>query len=247
MENIGNMVPISVIATNICNNFGDSDRKYFGEHLTNIIDVYKFLHIYLMDDVGVKTVTLSPENITDLPCDFIRETKIGIINPFGRIATMSVDKNLRVPPCTTNSHVDNAIACINDGTAPKEFFPFYNTYDVVGKYIGELKGYSCALNSLGYFNCDRKNGVMIVSPHIPENQNIIMEYISDGISNGLELVPTELVDCITNGAKSRFCLDKKDNRWEAFEQKHQVAYANVNRLYRARPISVYAQLFKTLN
>lgn len=247
MAERANMVPISVIATGICDNFGDSDRKYFGEHLKNIIATYHFLHVFLSNQVSVKTITLSPDNIVDLPCDFVRETKMGIINPYGRIATLSIDKNLRAPViCTTQSQVEAAINNINCNTAPPDFYPFYNAYDRNNDYIGQLKGYSCAVNNLGYFNIDKENGVLIVSPNLPESQNIILEYISDGISQGLELVPIELVSCITNKSKAMFCLDKKDNREATYENLYQVDYKNVKRLYMAQRISVYASLFKTL-
>lgn len=248
MAKQANMVPINVIAVGICDNFGDSTRKYFGEHLKNIISAYHFLHLFLTQDVAVKTITLSPDNIVDLPCNFVRETKIGIINEFGRIATMSVDKNLRLPSTTltTQGQVDCALTDIECGTAPDDFYSFYNAYDRDSNYVGELRGYSCSLNSLGYFNIDRENGVLICSPHIPKDQNIIMEYISDGISDGLALVPIELVSCITNKAKAMFCLDKKDNRAPTFEELYQQAYRNAKRLYLAQRINVYANLFKTL-
>lgn len=242
------MVPVSVIATNICLNFGDSDRKYFGEHMVNIIEVYKFMHIYLMDDVSAQSIILNAENISSLPCDFVRETKVGIINKSGRIATMSIDKNLRVAPtCKTRADVELALCSIDDGSCAPDCFSFYNTYDPARNYIGEQRGYACALNDLGYFNIDRKKQILTCDPaNLPEGESIIMEYISDGISAGLELVPVELVDCITKACKSRYCLDKGDNRWQAFEQQYQVAYKNVKTLCRARKISVYAQLFKTL-
>lgn len=248
MSKPGNMVPIAVLATNICMNFGDTDRKYFGEHLTNIIEIYKEFHIKgLIDGVSVQTVTLSPDNIIDLPCDYLRYTKIGIINANGRLATMNIDRNLRVPPpVTTESQLIAVLNDINCGTATGECFPFYNTYDVERNYIGEVRGYACALNNLGYFNPIRKDGIMVVSPNIPANVNILMEYISDGISEGLELVPTEMTLCITNGAKAKFCLDKRDPRAGSFQQMHELNYRDVKKLYRAKPAKIYGQLFKTL-
>lgn len=248
MSKPGNMVPIAVLATNICMNFGDTDRKYFGEHLTNIIEIYKEFHIKgLIDGVSVQTVTMSPDNIVDLPCDFIKETKIGIINANGRLATMSIDKNLRVkPPVTSDTQLSAVLDSIDCGTAPKDYYSYYNTYDVEKNYVGELRGYACALNNLGYFNPIRKDGIMVVSPNIPANVNIIMEYISDGISEGLELVPTEMTLCITNKAKAMFCMDKKDPRAAGFQQMHELNYRDVKKLYRAKPAKIYGQLFKTL-
>lgn len=244
MRESANMVPISVIATDICDNFGDSDRKYFGEHLKNIISVYKTLYIFLMNNVNVKTLAFENNTIIDLPCDFVRETKIGVINDQGRIATLSIDKNLRIPvPKRTHKEVSAAIEEAMLGSAIAEFLPFYNYYGFDGNYIAEMRGYSCALNNLGYFNVDREERTLVIS-NIPENLDIIMEYKSDGVSEGLHLVPTELVNCITSKCKSKFCLDKKDNRFQAYQLEHELEYKLVKRLYNATPIDIYAQLFK---
>lgn len=241
------MVPVSVIATNICQNFGDTTRKFFGEHMTNIIEVYKFLSMFLIEDVNVQTVILSPDNLGALPCDFIRETKIGVINPLGRIAVMSLDANLRVPPkVTTDTQVQNALNTVWNGTCKNEFFTFYNTWDTNKNYIGQRLGFACALNPRGYFKPDRKNGVIIINETVADGNNIIMEYISDGISNGLRLVPSELVSCITNGAKARFCLDKNDNRASSFQIIHENDFRNARDLYVTKPINMYAELMRTI-
>lgn len=245
-ERRSNMVPISVIARDICDNFGDSDGKYMGEHLKNIIKTYKELYMFLMNNVSVKSQVMPCDNIIELPCDFVRETKVGIINSDGRIATMSIDGNLRVPiVCKTNTQVSAAIEDAMVAAADSPFFPFYNCFGVDGSYLGEMYGYANSINTLGYFNIDREQNVLIVSPTISSDRfNIVMEYKSDGISKGLELVPTELVNCITDKAKSLFCLDKKDNRYAAFEEYYQLGYKRIKQLYKAKPIDFYAEIFK---
>jgi len=239
------MVPISVIATDICDNFGDSDRKYFGEHLKNIINHYKTLHIFLMNEISVKSIILPCDNIMDLPCDFVKETKIGVINSQGRIATMSIDKSLRVPSVAkTDIDVTNALMDIELNNAEAVFFPFYNTFGIDGGFLGEMYGFACSLNPLGYFNVDRASRTLSVASSIPRDMELIIEYKSDGVSEGLQLVPTEIVNLLTYKCKSMFCLDKKDPRHNTFENLYQVEYKQIKKLYYGKPIDVYASVFK---
>jgi hypothetical protein len=248
MKEGSNMVPISVIATDICDNFGDSDRKFFGEHLKNIINHYKTLHIFLMNEISVKSQIMPLSNIMDLPCDFVKETKIGVINANGRIATMTVDRSLRIPPvASSTADVDRALEDILTDSASAVFFPFYNTFGIGGGFIGELYGYACSLNTLGYFNIDRKERTIAVASTLPSDMELIIEYKSDGVSDGLQLVPTEIVNLITYKCKSIFCLDKKDQRHVTYENQFEVEYKQIKKLYYAKKIDHYAQVMAQYN
>lgn len=245
MKEGANAVPISVIATDICDNFGDSDRKYWGEHLKNIINHYKTLHIFLMNEINVQSIILPCDNIVDLPCNFVKETKIGIINSQGRIATMSIDKSLRVPVRNkTDDEVRASLLDIDLNRADAVFFPFYNCTGLDGSFLGEMYGFACSINTVGYFNVDRTNRTMGIATSIGRDHQIILEYKSDGVSDGLTVIPTEIVNLLTYKAKSMFCLDKKDNRHETFENLYQVEYKQIKKLYYAKPIDVYASVMK---
>lgn len=246
-DNNSNMVPAAVIARDICTNFGDNTRKHFGEHLINIIEAFKFLHIFMRHVVEVKSIVLPNSNLVELPCGFIKETKVGIINDQGRIACMSIDKTLRQPVrSTTMAQVESAIQTAFDQNTGSDAFtvPFYNCYDLGGLLVGEQYGYAQSINQLGYFNIDRKENLLLVSPSLPENTSIVMEYITDGVSDGLQLIPSELATCVKNKAKAQFCKDKKDARWSVYENDYQLDYKNAKRLYNAKPIDYYAEIFK---
>lgn len=246
MEKGANAVPISVIATDICDNFGDTDRKFFGEHLKNIVNHYKTLHIFLMNQISVQSIILPYDNIISLPCNFVKETKIGVINSQGRIATMSIDKSLRVPvPNRSMADVDTSLLDIMLNNAEAKFFPFFNCSGIDGGYMGEMYGYACSINTLGYFNIDRENRNLIVSPSVPRDYEIIMEYKSDGVSEGLIVVPTEIVNLLTYRCKAIFCLDKKDPRYTTFNNEYQLEYKQIKKLYYGKPIDVYASVMKS--
>lgn len=239
-----NMVPMSVIATDICQNFGDTTRKYFGDHLVNLINAFKDLHIFLRNEVAVKSVILPLDGIIELPCNFIRETKVGVINDQGRIAVMSVDRKLRIPvPIITNTQVEDLVTDIFNEEIGSPDLPFYNC--PLGTGFGELYGNAKSINTLGYFNVNRTDNVLLVSPSIPSGvTNIVMEYITDGVSDGIKLVPSELVNCLTNKAKAMFCLDKSDPRSTTYDNNHMLQFKQVKRMYLAKPIDFYAEIFK---
>jgi hypothetical protein len=242
-----NMVPAAVIARDICTNFGDTTRKHFGEHLVNIIDAFKFLHIFMRHVVEVKSIILPNSNLVELPCGFIKETKVGIINDQGRIACMSIDKTLRQPAqSATMKEVEAAVTEAFSENIGLDGFsvPFYNCYDGGGILLGEQYGYAQSINTLGYFNIDRKENLLLVSPSVPENTSIVMEYITDGVSDGLQLIPSELATCVKNKAKAQFCKDKKDPRFSVYEADYVLDYKNAKRLYNAKPIDYYAEIFK---
>lgn len=238
------MVPMAVIATDICQNFGDTTRKYFGDHLVNLINVYKDLHIFLRNEISVKTIILPSDNIVQLPCDFVKETSVGNINCDGRIAVMSVDRKLRVPPTIqTDTDLSNVMSEVFNEEIGAPDFPFYNYWD--GGNVGELYGYSKSINLLGYYNINRTDNTLMISPSCPHSDNdFVLEYFTDGVSDGVKFVPTELVNCLTDGAKERFCLDKSDPRHAVYGRKYELGFKNAKRLYLARPIDYYAEIFK---
>ncbi len=185
------------------------------------------------------------DGMIELPCNFIRETKVGVINADGRIAVMSVDRKLRIPPqASTMAQVENVLLEVFKENIGSFDFPFYNAYQG-GNVVGEIYGNAKSINTLGYFNVNRTDNVLIVSPSIPAGvTNIVMEYITDGVSDGIRLVPSELVNCLTNKAKSMFCLDKSDPRASTYEENHRLQFKNIKRMYLAKPIDFYAEIFK---
>lgn len=243
-----NMVPIEVIATGICMSFGDTTRKHFDEHLVNLVNAYKEMHIWLPNTgVGVKTISLPADNMVELPCDFILETKVGVINQHGRIAVMSVDRNLRIPVpriVTTDTQLQCALDDIFKQNIGSGDVPFYNFFDG-SAFVGELYGYSLSINTLGYYNVDKRRNILMVSESCPwAAGNIILEYISDGVSAGLTLIPSELVNCLTLQMKAMYCLDKGDNRFAEFNRLYELSYKRAKRLALAKPIDFYAEIFK---
>lgn len=238
------MWPVTVLASDICEDIGDSNERYHLYIMKKILMGYKRLHIFVDREVSVKTVVLPYGNSIPLPDDFILETKVGI-RKNGRICVLSLDGKMpRVGMPLSGNETAQQINSILDGSHdPGQYFSFYNYVQSPGS-VGELYGMGSGFKTGGIYNIDRTNGELQVGSYIPEDCEIVIEYKSDGISEGLKLFPSEMVECLEAWAKWKYYADKQPNMADRYEQRYDKEYFRLKRLYSVKPASYYAYLFK---
>lgn len=239
------LIPLSVIAGDLSDDIGDTVHKHYGKFLRYAKNGFQQLHTFISDDVSVKSVVLdqSPQtNMIEMPCDFITETKVGIIRG-GRMCVLGWDPDLRTsyPVLGNETSQDNLIDSIlsgaSDGTGSLSFYnPYYNGNPWDGPAVGYLGGG----NFNGYYNIDRTNGVLEASTRLPTGTQLIVEYKSDGVSNGLKVIPSEFEMAVKYFSKWQFNFGTKlgDKAQEAYE----VQFYQLKRLYTDTPISILTQL-----
>lgn len=222
------LIPIDTISENIVSGMGDSTGKYKFSISRHLLSGYRQLNLFVGQDFNVKTEVLEYDNVLNLPCDFIYETKVGVKYK-GNIAVLSLDKSIGHQKMNDTS-VEKYLNSIWDGVYSGGAYTFHN-YNFRGS-LGELYGYGRGVINSGCYNISKKDGCIYIGSLIPEGAEIVLEYKSDGISDGLKLVPSEMEMCLSYWAKARFYEERKDYKsaeWN--ENKYLEHYYQVKRLY----------------
>lgn len=222
------LVPIKVIASNISAGLGDSTGKFeftLGRH---ILSGWREINLYLNQDFNVKTAVLEFDNVISLPCDFVYVTKVGILHK-GHLAVLSLDKSI-MPEKLNQSQSQKQLECIFNGEYGGEGYYFYNAFRG-NNYLGEMYGFGRGVHSEGYYNIDTKAGEIYIGSLVPEGAEIVIEYKSDGISDGLQLIPTQYELCLSFWAKARFYEERRDYTSASWnEQRYEQHFNKIQRL-----------------
>lgn len=223
------LVPIKTISSAICAGMGDSTAKYEFTISRHLLSGWREMNLYLNQDFNVKTAVLSYDNVVCLPSDYVFETKVGILHN-GHLAVLSLDKSVQREKLN-QSQSEDRLNCIFSGEYSGDMYPFYNAFRN-GNYLGELYGFGRGVHCAGYYNIDRKTGEVYIGSMVPDGAEIVIEYKSDGISEGLKLVPTEAELCLSYWAKARFYEEKGNlNLAQWNEQRYESHYNKLKRLY----------------
>lgn len=224
------LVSIKTLASKISGQVGDSVGKYeytIGQHL---LSGWRELNIYLNQEFNVKTAILEYDNVISMPCDFVYETKVGILHANGRLAVLSLDKSVK-PEKLNQTQSEKRVNDIFCGEYFGDMYPFYNCFRN-GNFLGEMYGFGRGVHCAGYYNIDKKTGEIQIGSLVPEDAEVVIEYKSDGISEGLKLIPSETETCLTHWAKARYFEDRRDSYWCSWHQdKYESHYNKLQRLY----------------
>lgn len=220
---------LDVIASDICSGMGDSVNRFKFTILRHLLSGYREFNLYVGQDTEIKTSVLEFDNVIKLPEGFIYATKVGLLYN-GNLAVLSLDKSIK-HQALTQSQSEQQVSDIFQGVFSGDMYPFYNCFRG-GNYLGEMYGYGRGVLTNGYYNIDRKAGELYTGSLIPEGAEIVLEHKSDGISDGLKLVPSEAVMTLSYWAKARFYEERENLTLAQYnDNKYEKSYNKVKRLY----------------
>lgn len=223
------LISIDLIGFDLCSDIGDSVYRHKAKFNRHLISGYRELQTFIGNSFAVKTAVLKYDNSIELPCDFIYETKVGI-KKNGHIAILTLDNSVEKHKLGDTETTNYLNDIWTNGYGGYEGYWFYNGYRG-GAFIGELYGAGrCVLNN-GTYSIDRQDGVIHIGSHIPEDAEVVIEYKSDGITNGLELVPIEMTECLKMYAKWMFYFDRDPRLAQTAEYQYKRLYNKLQRLY----------------
>lgn len=134
-----------------------------------------------------KILDVNPNNTVDLPCDYIKYSKIGVINGRGEVATFK--RNTQLSNLNTGGDnrlsgaplggIGNAILTPYNSLYYNNFFCYENntSYNLYGADSGTA--------TLGEYKVDEGSRVILLSPQTKYNQ-IVLEYLSDGFDDSCD-------------------------------------------------------------
>lgn len=234
------LISLVEIADVICEDVGDVTKRYRGYILRQLAREYGNLHRFVSNATEITTQVFPAENVINMPCDFLEVTKVGLMVDDRLVL---IDRNYDVD----EGHIQDinqsgAEAYINGALAPDYkpdvITPFYN-------YKGELvlNAYGRGVRCPGLYSVDRKNGTVILGSVFPKNVDVVIEYMSDGLSSGVSMVPSEMEPCLYNFGVYRYYQRKSDSRWRAFKEEYDASYYQLEMLYKFVPIDYIVKLF----
>lgn len=231
------MVPIGVIADMVCDEIGDRARKKKMLILQYIALGFQQMHFYLNQTSSIKSIIISPGEIKELPCDFVYETKVGL-KKCDRIVTIK-QKNDTVRSFVRMNDTmvtDEVNGCLCGDREIEDEVYFYNVY-CGGKYNASLTAYGRGYDN-SYYSI--QGGQIHISSCMPDDAEIIIEYVSDGLSDGLKLVPSEAYLCLHAWAHAR--LRKEGTNGEN-QLMYESQWKTLKRLYNRKSVSILSELF----
>lgn len=234
---------ITIIASDFCESIGDSNEIQHIRYQKYLLKGYKKIFQYLSPELDVMTVAFPVDGQIELPCDFVYETKIGLLKD-NCLVTLDLNKDLRLSnKKSTDTQMQTEISGLFDGSiTATEFMPFYN-YCRGDSFLGELYGMGCGFHSNQWYNIN--DGVLEIGTMIPDDLEVVVEYKSNGLKDGFKLVPTEMVPYLENNANMHFYAHTKPSLAGDFERKAKEEYYRLKRLYSYRKPEYLAWLWKS--
>ena len=203
------LIALDLIASDLSGDIDDSTGKRKFKFTRHLVNGYRRLNMFLGGVTEVKSVLVGFSNVISLPVDFQYITKVGVRRGNSCIAILSVanDVNRRV--------MNDTAACdyLTDtwnGAAAGPNYTFYNVWGA-GNYYGEMYGMGRTVYNNGTYSIDKGEGLIYLGSNVPPDAEIIIEYVGNGISNGLKMVPMEMKECLEFYAKWKYYADKNPN------------------------------------
>lgn len=238
------MVPIGVIADLVCQEIGDNTGNRKMQVMQYIALGYQQMHLLINQDYSIKSeiIPIDSELQFELPCDFIYETKIGIkrgMNVWTLKLNTDLEKSSSQDSDTNTLNQMNAI--LNNPIDESYDCYFYNVFENGNYCHGSLGAHGRGICGASYYNI--VNGVLNISPFIVPKDGateLIIEYKSDGLSAGLELVPAEAFLALRYYAKAELASEgvNGNNRimWEN-------QFKTIKRIYNRTKYELIAEIF----
>lgn len=177
MNNTAKYVPLMTVVAY----FMDENNKSNGDQ-----DKYWIQAFRCLMDIGLN-ISFEPKSVrlpvngnltVTLPSDYIKWSKIGILNASGEVSTLKVNKGLT----TFRDNNPNRLADISGDIPDSDFSNlvlnpyFFNFF--MGSVFTPLFGLGGGLIQYGECVVDEKNGVIVLGTSYPFN-DVILEYISN--------------------------------------------------------------------
>ena len=236
------LVPMDKVVRDACRAMGDPSSSKYMTVVQHANAAYRDLTLYVipyLDSLSIMTSTLSPgpTKAILLPEDFVYETKIGICRG-NHIAVLGVNENMCVDGISYFDHCDcpseadaAAVESVLCGCAITNSpgFAFYN-YTGAGGAIGELYGMGLGGNVNGYYRIDKKKNVLYVNG-LRDDEKIVIEYKSNGVGAGAELIPTEAENCIQEYIFWKMYRFTDKAASQIARQQYEIEYNKLKKMY----------------
>lgn len=243
-------VALDKVVRDVCEKFQDYNYSRYMEVLRDANRVVKRMYLHLIPSkeryhIKSSFIDQQANRAITMPDDYVYYTKIGVCKN-NHIVTLGLDESL----CNEDDRCpneDQASDEINFRTYPYNwYYPFYNVSTNVHHNKPEtLYGYGGGKAHYGYYNVDESSNPpkIIFSKDVPQDAQIVVEYKSDGVGDGAELVDTEAEHCIFyNCMAHQYLSREKAGMYDRMMRQYQVEWNLLKKMYNSLTASEWHDL-----
>lgn len=188
-------IKLDTIVKQLCRRTGEPEYRNYDDILEHVVSACRQLNLLNMTTISYEVVTLNNCNAIDWPLDCVKPLIIGQVRN-NRMAILSVDEGImpgHLNQCNTISEAENHINEIFSGNCEQ-----YQEFSI-GDNWG-IRGYGCGFNNVGYVNHDKKARQSYIKGRYESGDEFVMVFKSDGVSNGMSMIPSETEMCVKSFA-----------------------------------------------
>lgn len=237
------------IAFDACDMIGDTTHKYHGFLMKRMAKGFQEMHLFMTPTVTVRTIQVPYNNIIEMPKDFVYETKVGLYRD-GKLILLNRDyrddsnfiENHSVNDTQCREYIETSFDRLEYDTADV-CTPFYNNGS-----SGTLYALGGGVFNKGLYTVDKTNGRINLGSNVPRNCEVVIEYKSDGLIEGLELVPSEMDKALeAYGLKDYYRRRKDYAQYRINEKEYNEQWYMLKELYEFKPISYYTEILNEVD
>lgn len=232
------LIPILDIADDACDFAGDTLRKHKRYLAKQAARAYKDINMFVNSEVCIQRSEHPVSSVIEMNKDFVYETKVALKY---KNKVIYLGRNMELEVTDRNDpHPFNQTQC-------QKYFENPDTdtslpmYDNRGNII---LAYGPGVCSEGLYRVDAKNGRILLGSNVPKDATILVEYVTDGISSGITVVPTETYDTIYHYCLWQYFLKRGDSRYREFERYYDESRFMLDTHYNELPINYIVSLFR---
>lgn len=240
------LIPIDILASDLSSDIGDSTLKHKYKFTRHLLAGYRRLNMFITPSKEVKTVVMGYSNMITMPCDFMYVTKVGLKRN-GCIAVLSLSNDVNRTQLNDTETCDY-LNSVWSGSYIGDSYAFYNAWGIGGFSYGELYGMGRTVINNGTYSIDKENGIIYIGSNCPPDAEVVIEYVGDGISNGVKLVPMEIKECLEFYAKWKFYSDRNVTQSQINYNYFKREYNLLQRYYSYRtPIDIASRVNESIS
>lgn len=176
------------------NERGEKTLTNFERYLQMALEGFSDMNTFEINSVEVAYLDIDPDTmLAELPSDFITMTKIGI-NKNGKMWTLTVNNDILLPPPSSICDIEPAAVPGTQVIVPDGGYYFAPHYNRAGAWVDTMYGIGGGFNT-AYYRIDMSRRVIYFQGHIPNNE-VILEYKSNGIKGSGTIVPRQAVPAL---------------------------------------------------
>lgn len=234
------LTKVDMIIRELCRKTGEPDYRNYDDFIGPLRRGFSQLNIAAVQTVKYVHIPLNSYNALDWPCDCVKPIATGVTRN-GRTAMLSIDDKIiptgEYSTYTTVTECESEIDRILSGSHTPEYL-----FDINSN--GELYGLGSGFNNAGYVTHTKQSRQSHIKGRFREDDEFLLVYLADGISDGLEYVPVETEPALIDYALYEYYQVKNPNlsaqMWDKFERK-DVPF--LRKLYQSETAEGWAEAF----